>query len=240
MSSTEIELVVDRLHDQHRRRRHRDAELDVRRRRAAPPGCCRICSRGRSTMSPMSFLADPEHRLSGGHAREPQQHRLALVGGVLLDDLVEARGRCCERGHDQRGQPGHEGAVEAAERVAEVADGRSEHRADDVEVGRVGAAHLGGPRAGQAAAGVAPQARPARRATGRAASSSARRADRRERDSRVRTGRPTFRCVPRGRAPTPPSPRRAPRRSAGTRTGAHRGLSRPSGAEARTTGNSAR
>ena len=87
-----------------------------------------------------------------------QQHRLALFGGVLLDDPVELGIDMRQRGDDQRGQGGHVGAVQSAEGVAEIADGRSENRADDVEFGRIGAAHLGGPRARQTAAGVAPQA----------------------------------------------------------------------------------
>ena len=53
-----------------------------------------------------------------------------------------------------------------------------------------------------------PTARRARTGTVRAVRCSARRATRRARGTRVRTVRPTCRRGPRGRAPTPPSPRR--------------------------------
>jgi hypothetical protein len=71
---------------------------------------------------------------------------------VLLDDPVEVGIDVGERGDDERRQARHVRAVEPAEGVAKVADGRSEHRADDVELGCIGPAHLGGPRAGQPAA----------------------------------------------------------------------------------------
>ena len=76
---------------------------------------------------------------------------------------------CASAATTSAGSPDMKRAVEPAEGVAEVADRRSEHRADDVQFGRVGAAHLGGPRAGQAATGVAPQADRRRPATGPAA-----------------------------------------------------------------------
>ena len=75
--------------------------------------------------------------MCGGHLLDPLQHRLALVGGVLLDDPVEFGIDVGQRGDHHGGQAGVEGAVEAAERVAKVADGRAQHRADDVEFGRV-------------------------------------------------------------------------------------------------------
>ncbi len=99
----------------------------------------------------------PQHGMDGGHVLDPQQHRLARVGGVLLDDPVEVGIGVRQRGHHHRRQARVEAAVQSAERVAEVADGRPEDRADDVQLRRVRAADLGGPRGGQAAAGVAPQ-----------------------------------------------------------------------------------
>ena len=56
----------------------------------------------------MSLLDHPDDRLRGGHLVQPLQQRLALFGGVLLDDLVEVRIDVRQRGDHQRGQPGHE------------------------------------------------------------------------------------------------------------------------------------
>ena len=167
------------------------------------------------------------------------EHRLALVGGVLVDDAVEVGIDVGQRGDDHRGQPREEAAVEPAEGVAEVADGGAEHRADDVELGRVVGVHLGGPRGGQAAAGVAPQSDGAIGREVERRRGSARRARRRARGSRVRRAHPRCRRCPRGRGPTPPSPRRARPRSAGTRTGPPRRRPSRRGA-ARRTGSSAR
>ena len=77
---------------------------------------------------------------------------------MLLDHPVqvgEGLGQC---GDHECGQCREVGAVEPAEGVAQIAHRRSQHGADDVQLGGVFGVHLGRPCAGQPAAGVAPQA----------------------------------------------------------------------------------
>ena len=79
----------------------------------------------------------PQHGVCGGHVFDLQKHRLARIGRVLLDHAVEVGIDVRQRGNDHRGQTREEAAVEAAERMSQVADRGAEHRADDVQLGRV-------------------------------------------------------------------------------------------------------
>ena len=153
------------------------------------------------------------------HRLQPLEQGAALFVGVLLDDAVQIGIDVRQRGHHQRRQAGEQAAVEPAEGVAQVADGRSQDRADDVQLGCVVGAHFGGPGAGQPAAGVSPQAD--RRIGGQVerVRSSGRPGSRRGRGSRVRTARPTCRAGPHGRVPRPPTLRRRRRRPATAPTG---------------------
>lgn len=93
----------------------------------------------------------------GRHLLQRVEQGAPLLVGVLLDHPVQIGIDVRERGHHQRGQARQEAAVEPPEGVAQVPDGRAEHRAHDVEFRRVFGAHFGGPCAGQAAPGVPPQ-----------------------------------------------------------------------------------
>ncbi|GAB4587004.1 hypothetical protein Ntsu_48360 [Nocardia sp. IFM 10818] len=99
-----------------------------------------------------------------GQQREGRQGFGALQQGQVIgrelpaQNVIQSRIGPPQAGGEDHGESGEGRAVQARERGGRITDGGARHRSGDIEFRGVGARQLRGPRRGQTAAGVSPQA----------------------------------------------------------------------------------